>query len=205
MGMIRNIKKSLYFHFVNSFIAWHPKNTRRVIYLTFDDGPEPGITESILDDLKRYDAKATFFCCGKNIEKYPELYQKLLNHGHSIGNHTFSHLNSLDVNSKKYIEDIKQCEKLLGDNLPFRPPWGIVGIRALIALWRKKIVLWDVSSGDTKKSFDISELQHYWERKVRNNCIVLFHFSTEHQYNTCAILPIFLQLFSEKGFVFERI
>ena len=102
---------------------WKLDTGQPVLYLTFDDGPHPEITGFVLDELKRYNAKATFFCIGNNVALYPETYKRILLEGHRVGNHTYSHLNGWKTNDKKYIDDVLKAREYINSDL-FRPPYG---------------------------------------------------------------------------------
>lgn len=181
------------------------RTDRRVIYLTFDDGPEPDITEFILETLDQYNAKGTFFCVGNNIQKNPLLYQRILSCGHKIGNHTMNHLEGGVTNSWSYIKDVSQFYKLFRTPL-FRPPFmSLDFIECVILSLRYRVILWDVDSTDW-----IAEKREQYEldglvEKSKNGSIILFHFSQEHQYRTKLILPAYMKVMSEKGFDFMSI
>ena len=104
-------------------LKWRFRTNRKVIYLTFDDGPTPEVTDFVIDELNKYEAKATFFCLGRNVEKYPDIYQRLLNKGHKTGNHTYSHLDGWKTNSKNYMADTHYARTFIKSKL-FRPPYG---------------------------------------------------------------------------------
>ena len=178
------------------------RTDKKVICLTFDDGPEPDITEFILETLDQYNAKGTFFCVGNNIQKNPLLYQRILSSGHKIGNHTMDHLKGEATDSWFYIKNVFQFHKLFGTHL-FRPPFMSLNLIECIILSLKfKIVLWDVDSTDwiveKEGEYELEELV----KKSRNGSIVLFHFSQEHQNRTKLILPAYMKIMSEKGFGF---
>lgn len=138
---------------------WHFSRQKKELYLTFDDGPIPKITPWVLDRLKEVNAKATFFCVGENVKAHPEIFNRILKEGHSIGNHTFDHLNGLKTSTKHYIENIEKTKNcflknnttfFLNKNLLFRPPYGKISPRQTKIIKTKdyKIVLWDVLSRD---------------------------------------------------------
>ena len=129
---------------------WRMSANAKVIYLTFDDGPIPEVTEFVLDTLESHHAKATFFCIGDNVRKYPEIFEKIISEGHSVGNHTHNHLNGWNTSDEMYLLNIAQCAECLGieTNL-FRPPYGrIRKAQADKILPVKMIVMWDVLTGD---------------------------------------------------------
>lgn len=171
------------------------------IYLTFDDGPEPGITEFILDELAKYNAKATFFCVGKNIEKYPLLLNRIIEEGHSIGSHTFSHVNAFHLKTEQYISDIARFDSLI-DTVLFRPPWGTLTLKELLSLINNKdIVLWHLSSNDhALAKFNLHRDLEYLKIKTKKGKIVLFHFCNKHAKETRLILPLYLDWLSINGY-----
>ena len=129
-------------------LTWKLPTTEPVLYLTFDDGPIPEVTPWVLDTLESYNARATFFCVGHNVEKHPDLFQRLLNEGHSVGNHTFSHLNGWETENIAYFNNIRHCAHLVKSPL-FRPPYGrITPSQRQYLLRHYQIVMWDVLSGD---------------------------------------------------------
>ena len=101
--------------------TWHVPTSEKVIYLTFDDGPVPEATPWVLDTLRAYGAKATFFCVGDNVRKYPEVFQQVLAEGHAVGNHTFNHLKGWETDTSDYLENVARCAQMVSSPL-FRPP-----------------------------------------------------------------------------------
>lgn len=193
---------SLRFHIIRLLSLRKLKGNKRfdrnTIYLTFDDGPEPGITEFILDELKKYNAKAIFFCKGENCIKYPELYKRIIEEGHSVANHTFSHINGWNTPHKDYIKDVEKCEESTKSHL-FRPPWGKLTFKQYWRLSKKyRIVLWDIASGDTGLAhFNLEESLQSLKMNTCNGKIVLFHFCKRHENETKQILPLYLQFLNE--------
>ncbi|MBL7729290.1 MAG: polysaccharide deacetylase family protein, partial [Dinghuibacter sp.] len=131
--------------------VWNIKGTEKTIYLTFDDGPNPGSTEFILEQLKRYNAKATFFCIGDNVRKYPELYNSMLSEGHTTANHTMHHINGWKSEDEHYINDIQEAAGYINSRL-FRPPYGRIKraqIKKLLAeIPGTRIIMWNILAGD---------------------------------------------------------
>jgi peptidoglycan/xylan/chitin deacetylase (PgdA/CDA1 family) len=184
-----------------------------VLYLTFDDGPHPEATPFVLDELKRYDAKATFFCIGKNVVEYPEIFKRILVEGHRAGNHSYNHLNGWKVGDKEYIEDILQARKFIDSDI-FRPPYGRVTKFQNRLLTTSeapskqplfKIIMWNVLSAD----FDVSITPEKCASNVINNAtrgsIIVFHDSQKAFLKLKFALPKVLQHFAEKKFRFEAI
>lgn len=194
--------KSIYHHRI-----WDMPTKEKKIYLTFDDGPHPEITAFVLDELKKYNAKATFFCIGKNVEAYPETYKRILMEGHATGNHTHNHLNGWKVEEKEYFENIAKAKKLIDSNL-FRPPYGRLSNFAAKHLNENagfNIIMWTVLSGD----FDVKlGGQECFKNVIKNTeagSIVVFHDSEKAFTRMRYALPTSLEHFSKKGFLFEKI
>ena len=191
---------------------WDIPNVENKIYLTFDDGPIPEITEWVLEELKKHHAKATFFCIGNNIEKHPTIFTKLINEGHSIGNHTFNHLNGWKTSTKEYLENAKRCEVSISNlqsancNL-FRPPYGKIKPSQSKKIRKSgyKIIMWDVLSGDYDSSISPQKCLENVLENVRSGSIIVFHDSIKAFPNLEYTLPRVLENLSKKGFVFDAI
>jgi peptidoglycan/xylan/chitin deacetylase (PgdA/CDA1 family) len=167
---------------IYSNYTWSLPAKEKIIYLTFDDGPHPQATPFVLDELKRYQAKAIFFCIGKNVKAYPEIYKRILDEGHAVGNHTQNHLNGWKTKDEIYLADIREASQYINTHL-FRPPYGRItkfqasNIKAALRNDNAKIIMWDVVSGD----FDNTLLpQDCLENVILNTnrgSIVVFHDS----------------------------
>ena len=182
------------------------QNTKeKVIFLTFDDGPVPEVTNKVLEILKRYNAKATFFCVGDNIRKYPECYQSLLDQGHSVGNHTMYHSNGLRTTFEDYKTSVEECEALCESNL-FRPPYGRITKKQLRYVKSKgyRIILWTVISFDYNQKYSPA-LCLKNSLKLKAGDIILFHDNPKAERNMLFCLERVLSFYSKKGFRFERI
>lgn len=179
---------------------------KSAVYLTFDDGPEPGITEFVLDELKKYNAKATFFCKGENCEKHTELLNRIVGEGHTIANHTFSHINGWETPFKEYIANVEKCEKAIGTHI-FRPPWGKLTFKQYRHLSNNnKIVLWDIVSGDTElDKFNLNKSLQNLKAKTQKGSIVLFHFCKRHEKETRQILPLYLEFLKQENYATSTI
>lgn len=181
-------------------------NTKeKVIFLTFDDGPVPEVTNKVLEILKRYDAKATFFCVGDNIRKHPECYQALLEQGHSVGNHTMYHSNGLKTKFEDYKTSIEEFETLCKTDL-FRPPYGRVTKKQVKLIKSKgyRIILWTVISFDYNKKYSPA-LCLKNSLKLRAGDIILFHDNPKAETNMLYCLENVLSFYSKKGFCFKSI
>lgn len=194
--------------FINRFL--HLFEVRRVpcigkeICLTFDDGPEENITEFVLDTLRQYQAKATFFCRGDNAEKHPDLLKAIVSDGHALGNHTYSHINSFNTPTNEYIADVGKADKLLHAHL-FRPPWGSITLPAFIKLARKyKIVYWSLMSGDTNlDKFNLEDSMARLKKLTQPGDVVLFHCCHKHEKETRLLLPLYMKWLQEQGYTME--
>ena len=194
--------------------VWDVSNIENKIYLTFDDGPTPEITEWVLEELKKHNAKATFFCIGNNIEKHPEIFEKVIRGGHSIGNHTFNHLNGWKTKTEDYIENVKKCSeeflncKLKTENYQlFRPPYGKIKTSQAKKLRKLgcKIIMWDVLSADYDTTITPEKCLENVLQNVTSGSIIVFHDSVKAFPNLEYTLPKALKYWAAKGFVFEKL
>jgi peptidoglycan-N-acetylglucosamine deacetylase len=186
---------------------WSIDTKEKIVYLTFDDGPHPLATSFVLDELKKYNAKATFFCIGRNVVEHHLIYRRIIEEGHQVGNHTQHHLNGWHTNREEYLADASAAAIHIQSNL-FRPPYGRLrssqakGIPAAIKNESTKIVMWDVLSGDFDPAVSKEECLGNVMKTVPGS-IVVFHDSEKAFSNLGYALPRFLQLFSEKGWLFK--
>ena len=179
-------------------LIWQIEDERGV-YITFDDGPTPGITEWILATLKRYNAKATFFVLGKNAEKYPDLYAKILADGHSVGNHTYSHQKGYLMSLERYLEDIDLASYTVQSNL-FRPPYARVTPSQLRAIaQRYKVVMWSIISRDYNRKISCERCLQGVLPHIKAGAIILFHDSEKAFANMSYALPKTLERITELG------
>jgi len=191
--------------FSNKNLIWDFKSVDKSIYLTFDDGPTPGITEKVLTILDEFNAKATFFCLGKNVKDNPDIFQKIITQGHSVGNHTYDHFNGWKTNEDEYLLNIKKAEKYISSNL-FRPPYGRIKKSQIQNIKNKyKIILWTVLSGDFDKNISKEKCLSNVINYAQKGSIIVFHDSVKAKEKILFALPEVLKYFSDKGFSFERI
>ena len=195
--------------FITSFYKnykWRVPTDKKEIYLTFDDGPTPKITKFVLDSLKKHHAKATFFCIGKNIEKYPELFQRIINEGHTVGNHTQNHLNGWQTNTNKYLNNVALCDHLMTSKL-FRPPYGKIKKVQSKELIKNghEIIMWSVLSGDFDTSISKQKCLQNVVKNTQKGAIIVFHDSIKAMPNLEYALPKVLTFFSDKGFTFGKL
>jgi peptidoglycan/xylan/chitin deacetylase (PgdA/CDA1 family) len=194
-------------------LVWRLPSQEKVIYLTFDDGPVPGATEFVLENLSKYAAKATFFCIGDNIRKHPDVFQKVVSAGHRIGNHTFNHLKGWSTPVEKYVENTRLFDKHMAEHhLPiqgnvklFRPPYGRIKRSQISALKAYKIIMWDVLSYDYQKFGKVENQLRGTINATRPGSIVVFHDSFKAEPKMQYILPRYLEHFSDQGYQFLTI
>jgi peptidoglycan-N-acetylglucosamine deacetylase len=184
---------------------WHLDRQEKSIYLTFDDGPIPGLTEWILEELGKNKIKATFFCVGANILKHPQIYSRILSEGHTAANHSMYHTRGFGSNLKDYIAEAEACSKIIGNNL-FRPPYGQMKRGQYRELTRKgyKIVMWDVISYDYEK-IEPERCLKIVLNQSRNGSIVVFHDNFKAEKNLHYCLPKFIEHFQNLGYSFKTI
>ncbi|WP_396198161.1 polysaccharide deacetylase family protein [Flavobacterium sp.] len=208
MIKVPKIIKLLFFNQV-----WDIPNSENTIYLTFDDGPTPEITERVLEILDKHHIKATFFCIGDNVRKHPEIVQKILSKQHSVGNHTYSHLKGWKTPTKTYISNSEACEiklnslfKIRNSKL-FRPPYGKITPWQSYKLRKLgyKIIMWDVLSKDYDASISAEKCYENVIQNVSSGSIIVFHDSNKAKENVLNSLEKTIETLKSKEFKFEKI
>jgi peptidoglycan-N-acetylglucosamine deacetylase len=185
--------------------TWKVNTQEKVVYFTFDDGPHPEITPWVLSELAKYNAKATFFMVGANIEKYPETFEKVTKSGNAIGNHTFNHLNGWKTKDENYFDNINKCKELIESNL-FRPPYGrIKSKQGKHILNEYKVIMWDRLSRDYDINLNIEESLKAMKKLPSNGSIFVFHDSEKAFKNLKILLPELLNFYSLNGYKFEKL
>ena len=213
---IRWIKTNRWIKKIFNNLIWDKPNSENKIYLTFDDGPIPDVTEWVLDVLKSENIKATFFCIGDNIKKHPEVYKRILKEGHQTGNHTFNHLNGWKTKTNYYVDNFKLCEtehlKLpiaIGTehSFLFRPPYGKIKVSQSKAIRQLgyKIIMWDVLSYDFDSTISVEKCLENVISNTEQGSIIVFHDSLKAEKNLKYALPKAIQILKNKGFVFDVI
>jgi peptidoglycan/xylan/chitin deacetylase (PgdA/CDA1 family) len=185
--------------------TWRIPGKEKILYLTFDDGPIPEVTPWVLEQLDAYDAKATFFCVGKNIERHPDVFKQVIKAGHAVGNHTNNHLNGWASDNLNYFHDIRHCARAVNTTL-FRPPYGRMKPKQAQFLQRHyRIVMWDVLSGDFDPNISEEQCLDNVVSNARAGSIVVFHDSLKAQHTLTHVLPKVLKHFSELGYQFHAL
>ncbi|MBK6266320.1 polysaccharide deacetylase family protein [Marivirga sp. S37H4] len=190
-------------------VEWRIETTTRQIYLTFDDGPIPGLTHKILDILAENEAKATFFCVGDNIRKHPDVFKEILASGHAVGNHTQHHLKAWKSAKRDYLNDIDACESYINkyhqpSKKLFRPPYGQITptLSNTITKLGYRIIMWDVLSRDYNQKISPENIMRKSIQYSGEGSIIVFHDNIKAQENVLFVLPQYIKYFSERGFKF---
>lgn len=189
---------------------------KKELYLTFDDGPIPQVTEFVLEELDKQNIKATFFCIGDNIRKHPEIFKQIVNEGHTIGNHTYNHLKGWQTDSTLYFDNIQKCDnEIIVHCLPigvgmstvnyFRPPYGRITPRQIKSINNKRIVMWDVLTRDYDASLSAEKCLKGSLQTVRNGSIIVFHDSLKAEKNLRYALPRFIETCLREGYTFKAL
>ena len=185
--------------------TWNIKTPEKILYLTFDYGPTEEITNFVLEELEKYNAKATFFCLGHNAVSNPKLVYEIKNYGHSIGNHSFSHPNGFRTKIGVYLDDVKKADEVLKSNL-FRPPYGKMKLRQYKLLKKFfNIVMWDVMSGDFDTSINGEQCFSNVLLNASEGSIIVFHDSDQAFPRLKIALPKVLEYYSDLGYRFEKL
>lgn len=181
---------------------WKVDVQNKQLFLTFDDGPVPGLTPWVLDILDQFDAKATFFCVGDNVRKNPELFNLILNKGHQVGNHTYSHLNGFRTGIRRYVLDVLKAKQYINSKL-FRPPYGRIRYVAQRILRKRfEIVLWDVLSMDYDRNTQPGQVVRNVIANASPGSIIVFHDNPKADKNLKYALPRLLDYYSKRGYEF---
>jgi len=199
------VKTPAFFKYLFPNGTWKVETGVKKLFLTFDDGPIPQITPWILDTLAAYDAKATFFCVGENAERYPELVNRIVQEGHSIGSHTYNHLNGWNIDNNTYFLNVRKGAKIVGSNL-FRPPYGKLKPKQAHFLSKHyQIVMWDILSGDFDTKLSLEQVYHNIIDHLEQGSIIVMHDSLKTMHHIQYSLPRLLQFAGKNDFIFEGI
>ena len=185
--------------------TWRIPSQEKVLYLTFDDGPIPQVMPWVLEQLQAFQAKATFFCVGDNIRKYPDVFDQVVRKGHAVGNHTFNHINGWQTENISYFHNVRHCANMVHSVL-FRPPYGRLKPKQAQFLQRHyRIVMWDVLSGDFDPKLSEEQCLANVINNAENGSIVVFHDSLKAEDKLRYALPRVLEHFTEQGFTFGKL
>jgi len=184
---------------------WRINQSEKCVYLTFDDGPVPEITPWVLDLLDKYNIKATFFCVGDNVRKYPEIYRQILDKGHLVGNHTFHHEKGLSCRTKNYVLDAGLAARYIDSKL-FRPPHGHMRFKQVLKLRKDyKIIMWDVVTRDYSRYVSAEQVFRSVKKYTRNGSVIVFHDSIKAKPRMKEALPKSIEWLLEQGYTFKLI
>lgn len=184
---------------------WRINKEEKCVYLTFDDGPIPEITPWVLDLLDKYNIKATFFCVGDNVRKYPEIYKDVIARGHRVGNHTFHHLQGLRHTTRRYKANAALASEHIESNL-FRPPHGHIRFRQFFFLKKKyKIIMWDVVTRDYSWRLNAEQVFRNVKKYTRNGSVIVFHDSLKAEPRMKEALPKSIEWLLNEGYTFKLI
>lgn len=199
LKMITNIPKVL--KKIYPLLNWEETPDGNEVFLTFDDGPIPEVTPWVLEKLKEYDVKATFFCIGDNVLKHPKIYQRILDEGHAVGNHTHKHLKGWNTDDGTYLKDIENAGEFISSNL-FRPPYGRIKKSQikLIQSLNYHIIMWSILSGDYNKNRSPEACFNNVKRNLKPGSVVVFHDSIKADNNMRYALEKTLILMRENNF-----
>ncbi len=179
--------------------TWHIPRCTNEVFITFDDGPTPGVTHAVLDLLDEHQAKATFFCLGKNVEQHPALFNKILEHRHAVGNHTYSHPNGWKTGKTAYLREVIACKKLVDSPL-FRPPYGRINREQAAALRPHfHLIMWNVLSGDYLRNRSPERCLRALKKHTKPGSIIVFHDSQKAAETLLKVLPEYLLWLADQG------
>lgn len=204
-GIIPPFKASSVLSFFIKGFTWTLPNKENSIYLTFDDGPIPEVSPWVLDVLKAKGIKATFFCVGKNVEENPAIYQRILDEGHSVGNHTYDHVSGWKTDNDVYKASIDKAAEFITSNL-FRPPYGSISPNQYMMIKNEyKVIMWDVLSKDYDGTVDEMTCFHNIVDNVKSGSIIVMHDSLKAECNLRATLEKAIDYLLDKGYNFKKI
>lgn len=192
-------------------LTWRIPTKKKELFLTFDDGPVSGPTDFVLETLSKHSSKATFFCIGENVQKHPDVFKRILAHGHAVGNHTFNHLKGWNTPVEKYSENVKQCEAEFGSSglkagsKLFRPPYGRITRSQVKDLNDYQIIMWDVLTNDYDRTKSPEACLKNSIRATRPGSIIVFHDSIKAERNMRYALPRYIEHFINLGYSFNTL
>jgi peptidoglycan-N-acetylglucosamine deacetylase len=204
------IKISWFIRWLFPAYVWRISSDEKAVYLTFDDGPDPVVTPWVLQELKKYDAPATFFCVGEMVQQHPQVYRQLLTENHAVGNHTYHHFNGWNTDHETYISDVVKAAAFIDSNL-FRPPYGRIrsaqakAIPGALGKSDAQIIMWDVLSADFDPAFTPEQCLANVIDNVSAGSIIVFHDSEKAFPNLRYALPVVLEFLKKEGYILKKI
>lgn len=210
MKMVAPYKMPLLIRKALPWVVWDAPGQDQAVYLTFDDGPIPGLTEYVLDILEQYNAPATFFCVGDNVRKYPGLFRRICNSGHGVGNHTNNHLNGWVTKTDEYVDNVERCAAEMKTVVPglvtrlLRPPYGRITSAQARQLKKKyKIVMWTVLANDFNMAHNATHSIKAIKKHIGTGSIEVFHDNLKAEMKLRIMLPAILEYLAQKGYQFK--
>jgi len=207
MKMVAPYNMPLWIRKVLPWVTWDISGQDRVVYLTFDDGPIPGLTEYVLDTLDQYKVQATFFCVGDNVRKHPGLFSRICNSGHGVGNHTYNHLNGWSTKTNEYVDNVERCAAEMKTIVPglvtrlLRPPYGrITPVQMHRLKGKYKIVMWTVLANDFNTAHSAQRSIKAIKKHVGAGSIVVFHDNLKAEMKLKIMLPAILEFLTQSGY-----
>jgi peptidoglycan/xylan/chitin deacetylase (PgdA/CDA1 family) len=186
-------------------LTWKVKTNDKVLYITFDDGPHPTITPLVLNILDEYNAKATFFCVGENVTKYPDIFNQIINKGHAVGNHTYNHVKGWQTSDTAYLENIKKAAEVIPSNL-FRPPYGRIKPSQIKLLKdHYRIIMWSILTRDYDKRLNPHNTIKQLNKLIKSGDVIVYHDSEKAQQNMLIMLKGVLQNFHQLQYTFKAL
>ena len=186
-------------------LTWKVKTNDKVLYITFDDGPHPTITPLVLNILDEYNAKATFFCVGENVTKYPDIFNQIINKGHAVGNHTYNHVKGWQTSDAAYLENIKKAAEVIPSNL-FRPPYGRIKPSQIKLLKdHYRIIMWSILTRDYDKRLNPHNTIKQLNKLIKSGDVIVYHDSEKAQQNMLIMLKGVLQNFHQLQYTFKAL
>ena len=184
-------------------LVWKKNTEQKKIWITFDDGPDEKVTPFLVNLLGKFNIKATFFIIGSRAKKHPELVKLIINNGHKIGNHSFSHLSGYSTKNNKYLQDVEQAKKHIDSDI-FRPPYGKITPSQIKNLKKDfKIIMWDIMSWDFKENISSNKIFRNVMDNVESGSIILFHNNLKSYKNLKKSLELILEKLKEQEYQFS--
>ena len=204
-------KTPVFLPWIYPSFLWRKPTDKKIIYLTFDDGPVQRVTDFVIEELEKYNAKATFFCVGENINKYPDVFHKVLQHQHQVANHTYNHLNGWKTHVSNYLNNVSQCENIINEQSNgkgqklFRPPYGKIKYLQAKKLQDYQVVMWDVLTYDFDNLIPAGDSLKKSIRFTQKGSIVIFHDSFKAEKKLRYMLPGYLDHFAQQDYQFKTL